>query len=168
LLVQYTALGVEITEDRTRTWIALAGAEDRRIVVDLLPPIDGTDAVPTISDLWGKHPVDAVALAPRGPAATLLDGLRNDGMPIVEADAVALEVALGRFLDWTKAGKLKHRGDHALTDAVRLAASKRSSSGAQAVDRAVNADMAPLVAAELAVWALGDPDSDNQPGVYVL
>ena len=63
----------------------------------------------------------------------------------------------GRFLDWTTAGKPRHRGNRALTEAVRQAAARRTAAGAQAVDRRVDVDPAPLVAAELAVWCLRKP-----------
>ena len=43
---------------------------------------------------------------------------------------------------------------------------RRTAAGAQAVDRSRDADPAALVAAELAVWALGDPDTDSEPGVW--
>ena len=161
--VKYTTIGAEITQDRTKTWLALAGAENGRVVVELMAPLDGTDAVPLIDQLYGQNLIDTVALDPRSAAATLLTGLQTEGIPLQLADTVALAVAHGRFLDWTVAGKLKHRGDRALTDAVRLAAAKRTSSGAQAVDRTINTDPAPLVAAELAVWAPGDTDTDSDP-----
>jgi len=62
-----------------------------------------------------------------------------------------MAVAHGRFLDWTRAGKLRHRGDQALTEAVRQAAARRTAAGAQAVDRRVAVDPEPLLAAQLAV-----------------
>ena len=163
IAVKYTTIGAEITQDRTKTWLALAGAEDGRVIVELLAPLDGTDAVPLIDQLYGQHPIDTVAIDPRSAAATLLAGLETEGIPLQLADAVALAIAHGRFLDWTTAGKLRHRGDRALTEAVRQAAAKRTTSGAQSVDRGVHADPAPLVAAELAVWALGDTDTDTTP-----
>ena len=153
--VDYTAAGVEITQDRTRTWIALAGrGDDGRVVVDLLDPVQGTDAVAPILALRGAHPVAVIALDPRSAAATLIAGLQNENMPLLLPDSSQLAVAFGRFLDETTAGKLRHRGHRALTDAVREAAARRTAAGAQAVDRSRGADPAPLVAAELAVWAL--------------
>ena len=116
--------------------------------------------------MWNAHPIDAVGIDPRSSAATLVEGLTAEGMPVQLADATAMAVAFGRFIDWTKSGRLKHRGDRALTEAARQAEAKRSTSGAQSVDRGAHADPAPFVAAELAVWAYGDPDHDTQPGVF--
>jgi hypothetical protein len=163
---EYTTVGAEITQNRTRTWLALAGADDNgRVTVELLSPLPGTDAVPTIVMLYETHPVECVAIDPTSATATLIDGLRNECVPLLLVDAQGMAVALGRFLDLTVAGKLRHRGDPALTDAVREAAARRTSSGAQRVDRVgPAADPAALVASELAVLALGDVDTGGGLG----
>jgi hypothetical protein len=69
------------------------------------------------------------------------------------ADAHGLAVAHGTFVDLLAGGRLRIRGHGALDEAARLAAERRLA-GAQAVDRYQGGDMAPLNAAELAVWAL--------------
>jgi hypothetical protein len=154
----YTTIGVEITQNRATTWIALAGAVDEeRVTVELLDPFTGPAAVPLLMDLYAQHPIERVALDPLSASATLIDGLQAECVPLMLVNAQQLAVAFGRFIDWTAAGKLKHRGNRALTDAVREAVSRRTTSGAQRVDRASpSSDPAPLLAAELAVLALGD------------
>jgi hypothetical protein len=128
--VRYTGIGVEIERDRSKTWLALAGAgDDGKVYVDLLPALEGTDAVDAITTLWSQHPIEGIGIDPRSAAATLLDGLKNEGMPVQPADASAMSIAFGRLIDWTTSGRLRHRGDRALTEAVRQAAAKRSTSG---------------------------------------
>src|ERR1019366_8684990 len=110
---------------------------------------------------WG---IDAVAIDPRSPSATLVEPLKDHGMPLRLVDAQAMAVAHRRLVDLLAAGRLKVRGHDALDQAARQA-SERRLAGAQAVDRYSGADPAPLVAAELAVWAL-DIDDPGGPGVW--
>jgi hypothetical protein len=155
--VTYTAVGVEITQSRTATWVALAGAvDDEQAVVELLDPLVGPEAVPLLVELADQYPtIETVALDPLSASATLIDGLTAECVPLMLVDSRGMAVAHGRFLDWTTSGQLRHRGNQALTDAVREAAARRTTSGAQRVDRTTS-DPAALVAAELAVLALGD------------
>jgi hypothetical protein len=156
--VTYTTIGVEITQNRATTWVTLAGSvNEERATVELLEPFDGPEAVPLLMDLYAQHPIEQVALDPLSASATLIAGLRAECVPLMLVDSQGMAVAFGRFIDWSTAGKLKHRGNHALTDAVREAVARRTMSGAQRVDRVgPSSDPAPLVSAELAVLALGD------------
>jgi len=77
--------------------------------------------------------------------------------------------AHGRFADLLHADRLRLRGHGALDEAMRAAESRRLA-GSHAIDRYAREDMAPLMAAELAVWALGDPETADgaEPGVWIM
>lgn len=149
--VVYTTAGVEISADRSCTWVALAGWAGETAVVELLDPFEGTETAADITALTAGF--TAVVLDPRSNAATLIGGL--DGVPLRLASSSELAIAWGRLIDWLKAGKLKYHGHPDLSDAVRTALARRSTSGAELLDRR-RSDPAPVVAAELAVFALSD------------
>jgi hypothetical protein len=92
----------------------------------------------------------------------LLSGLT--GVRLRQATSSDLAIAWGRLIDWLKSGRLKYHGHPDLSDAIRTAMARRSSSGADLLDRR-RSDPAPVTAAMLAVWALRDvPDG---PLIYV-
>lgn len=164
----WPALGVEVAPDRARTWVARAAVDtDRRIAVELLDPIPGASmAAGMIARWWSRWHVDDIAIDPHSPSSTLLEPLRNEGMPLKLADALGMAVAHGKLHDLLTSSRLRIRGHEALDHAARLAKERRLA-GAHAVERYGDADLAPLVAAELAVWALGDPDTDTEPVIIV-
>jgi len=152
----WPAWGVEVASDRTRTWVARAAWDDDQVaVVELLAPVVGSATVPALVDDWReKWRLEVVALDPRSPSATLVDPLQ--GVAVKLADARGMAVAHGKFQDLLTGGRLRVRGHSALDEAARLAQQRRLA-GAHAVDRyAPDVDLAPLVAAELAVWALDE------------
>jgi hypothetical protein len=163
--VKWIALGVEVAVDRSKTWAALAGLSDTgRVTVDLCPPLVGAGVAVAIEELWEEHELESIGLDPGSPSSTLVAPLQAAGMPLKLTDARAMAAAHGGFVDLLGADRLRIRGHGALDAAVRVAESRRLA-GAAAVERyGSTVDMAPAVAAELAVWALGDPDSADGLG----
>jgi hypothetical protein len=153
----WPALGIEVAADRSKTWVARAAFDaERLVVVELLDPIPGTMlVVATVAGWRTEWKAETVAIDPRSPSATLVDPLKAEGIPLKLTDAHGMAVAHGKFQDLVTEGRLLTRGHDALDQAARQA-QERKLAGAQAVDRYAGADQAPLVAAELAVWALDD------------
>jgi hypothetical protein len=164
----WPAVGIEVSADRSRTWVARAALDgDLRVVVELLEPIPGTAmVVPTVAAWWSEWKVDDVAIAPRSPSATLVQPLTAELGVLKLADELAMAVAHGRFRDLVAGDRLRVRGHPALTDAARQA-SERRAGGAAAIDRWAGGDAAPLNAAELACWALDIDNPDGpKPGLW--
>jgi hypothetical protein len=67
---------------------------------------------------------------------------------------VDLVVAHGRLLDLLAEGRIRHRGQAELTSAMRHLEARRLGGSVAPERRGALADVAPAVAAELAVWAL--------------
>jgi hypothetical protein len=150
----WPALGVEVAADRARTWVVRAAEAGERVTVELLEPVPGTFAVLEMFPGWCTGwQVAGIGVDPRSPSATLAEPMAKAGLPVKLADAHAMAVAHGRFRDLLAAGGLRIRGHDAL-DTAAARASERLLAGSQAVDRYAGADLAPLVAAELAVWVL--------------
>jgi hypothetical protein len=158
----WPAVGVEVAVDRSRTWVARATESGGAVVVELLDPIVGTAAVPDQLAVWrdGWH-VEVVGIDPRSPSATLVATLEEAGLPLRQVDAHAMAVAHGDFQDLLAGGRLRIRGHTALDDAARRAHERRLA-GSHAVDRYNADDQAPLVAAQLAVWAATRAEKPQQ------
>lgn len=165
--VNFSSLGIEISSDRTATWLALAGRTRRGLLlVELLDPVQGTDATSLVLELWSKHHLHQILIDPRSDTATLAAPLQGQGMPLVEVGPRDVAAAHGIFLDGLRAGQLKHRGNSALSAAMR-AAQERPLAGSRAVDRRTG-DPAPLVAAELAIYGVpSEADGLGPDDVYV-
>jgi hypothetical protein len=162
--------GVEVAADRRRTWVALAGVARGRAVVQLEDPLAGTLVTPALVQMWETWDLEWFAVDPRSPSATLLGPLREQGMPLKVADTVDIQVAHGGFVDLLANDRLRIRGHRALDECVRVAETRRLA-GSVAIDRyGASEDMGPLLAAELAAWALGDPETAEgiEPGAWVL
>jgi hypothetical protein len=147
-------MGVEVAGDRAQTWVVRAAESSERVTVDLLDPVPGTFAVLEHFPGWCTDwQVAGIGVDPRSESATLAGPMGKAGLPVKLADAHAMAVAHGRFRDLLAAGQLRIRGHQALDTAAARAVERRLA-GAAAVDRYAGADMAPLNAAELAVWVL--------------
>jgi hypothetical protein len=169
--MDWVAAGVEIATSRERTWVAFCGVSrlTRRVIVELQEPLDRTQVTAALVAMWEHAGLGTFALDPRSPSSTLIEPLHAEGMPLRLADTIGVATARGRFADLLYADKLRFRGHPALDEAMRAAEARRLA-GSVAIDRYAQADMAPLMAAELSVWALGDPETADgiEAGVWVL
>lgn len=169
--MKWVSAGVEIPADRRCTWVAFCGVAKltHRVHVELQEPLEGTQVTPAIVAMWLNAGLEHIALDPRSPSSTLLEPLETEAMPLKLADSVGVQTAHGRFADLLYQDRLRLRGHKALDEAMRVAEARRLAGG-QAIDRYASADMAPLLAAELAVWALGDPETAEgiEPGAWYV
>jgi len=171
--VKWVTAGVEVAASRRCTWVALCGVsgKTKRVHVQVGDPFDGTAVTGQLVALWEQHGLDGFALDPRSPSSTLVEPLKAEGMTVRLADAIGVATAHGMFADYLFADRLRASGHPDLDAAVRAAVARRLA-GSDAVDRypAGAVEMAPLLAAELSVWMLGDPDEADgiEAGVWVL
>jgi hypothetical protein len=169
------ALAVEISEDRKHAAIVGAGREKivvdgeettgTRIVVDLVWYDHPRGAVVKLTELGVKHDPVATVVDPRSQAGTLLRPLAEAGVFVTEPATADVAIAHGDFLDLVNDGRLAHLNQPPLTAAVQ-AAQQRPLAGAQAWERRVIVDQAPLVAATLACWAFARWEELATPGVW--
>jgi hypothetical protein len=152
------AFGAEISGSRQLCSIVAAWREPGgRVVAELrLPQGHPSLAVGRLVQLKARYRPLAFVIDPKSQAVTLVKPLKDAGIVALEPSARDVAVAHGEFLDMIAAGDLAHLGQKELTDAVR-AAMDRPLAGAAALERKVPVDQSPLMAAELAVWALLHP-----------
>lgn len=152
-------LAVEVAEDRRRTAVVAAmrvDGEDHP-VIELVRLIDGTRAaLAETVDVVDGLPVAAVVIDPHGSASWLREPLaaelKGTKASVVEPSGVDLVVAHQEFGQHLDERRLKVLHHPALDDAAQSMRQRRLG-GAFAPDRRVG-DVAPIVAAELALWGL--------------
>jgi hypothetical protein len=150
-------LAVEVAADRGHTSICSAcRLPDGRVQVELVAYLGGTatavDRVVEFHDRWKIH---ATVIDPMGAATNLRQPLgERRGVTLVAPDAAAVKVAHADFVDLARAKRLAVAASDVLSTAMQHL-TERQLGGQPVFDRrGAPVDIAPLVAAELAVWGL--------------
>lgn len=147
------ALFVDVTVDRSRSVIAVCGAQSGTGIpqVEIAVVKSGTDWVAAkITDMIATHDVTAVGARSGGPVASLLPDLRSvcdeTQTEFVKIGSGEFSGQCGAFYDAVMDDRLRHRGDTRLGDAL-TAARKHQVLDAWSWERTrVDTDAAPLVA----------------------
>ena len=165
------ALAVDVAPDRSSASIAAAGTRvDGKPHVTVIESRPGTDwVVPRVKDLVAKWSPSAVALDAAGPAGALAQDFKAADVDVVTATARDLTNACGRFFDLVVAGELRHRDESGLN--IAAAAARRRNVGdawAYTRRRDSDADISPLYAATLALWAHAEHGQSGEPGVWFI
>jgi hypothetical protein len=163
------AFGCEISEDREYCSVVIAGraADSAGYVIDLAwrdHPRSAVQQLAELSEHW--YPVDVV-IDEKSESCTLVKPLAAAGVTVRTVSILDVATAHAEFLDLVKDGLLLHRSQEPLTAAVR-AAQQKLLSGANAWQRRVLIDQAPLVAGTLAVWAFRRWEEASVADVWVL
>lgn len=154
-MVSEVALALEIAEDRRHTSIVAAGRlEGDLVLLELAAYLPGTDPVPAVVEFRGQRTVLATVVHPHSHAATAIGPLEAAGVEVTKPTSGDLVVAHGGFLDALAAGRIRHQGQAELTAAVRHLEQRRLGGATAPERRGALVDVAPAVAAELAVWGL--------------
>lgn len=113
--------------------------------------------------LRDRHGAGSVILDGAGPAGTLVPDLERAGLPIRVLGFAEMARACSAFFDRVVSGELAVKPHARLDDAVAAARKRMRGDAFVWARRDTTADISPLVAASLAVWAArGDPG----PAIY--
>lgn len=161
------ALGIEVSEDRQHCSIVAAGQlEAGLVLIELVARLEGTaGAVARVVEFHSRWKVLGVVIDPMGGATTLRRPLREaKGVTVVEPTAADIKVSHGEFLDLFLARRIRHARQPDLTVAIQHL-SERPLGGTMVFDRRGGGpvDVAPAVAAELAVWGLENAPRPIEP-----
>lgn len=119
--------------------------------------------VDRLLELRERHGAGSVLLDGAGPAGTLVPDLERAGLPIRVLGFAEMARACSAFFDRVVEGSLAVRPNVRLDDAVAAARKRMRGDAFVWARRDTTADISPLVAASLAVWAArGDPG----PAIY--
>jgi len=152
------AFGLDVSPDRRTASIAVAGGRrDGRVHVELIERRAGTDwIVARLGELIEAHKPAALAVDPGSPAGSLVTDITRLRRvpPLVLVTGRQYAAACGSLYDDVSTGRLAHRGQPALDDAV-IAARRRAVGDSWVWARPEHAatDPAPLIAATLARYA---------------
>jgi hypothetical protein len=161
------AFALEISEDRRHTSIVAAGHLDEHLVLlELAAYLEGTDPAAAVAELHRQPKPAAIVIDAHSNAATLLKPLEDAGFKITRPTSVDLVVAHGRLLDLLAAGRIRHRGQAELTAGMRHLEQRRLGGATAPERRGALVDVAPAVAAELAVWGLLSAPKIPLPAIY--
>jgi hypothetical protein len=166
-MVNEIALALEISEDRQHTSVVAAGKMPNGLVlVELAAYLEGTDPVGTVQALEQTRTVLAVVVDPHSNAATCIRPLEAAGVKVTRPTSGDLAEAHGAFLDALAAGRIRHLGQPPLTAAMRHLEARRLGGASAPERRGALVDVAPAVAAELAVWGLLSAPKIPVPAIY--
>lgn len=169
------ALSIDVTPDLAFASIGRATAVPAGVRLDLAAHRRGTAWVPAeLARLRGESSVP-VALDLGTPASVLNAELARLEIPVVTVNPAAADVAqsCSALLDGLIRQTVWHSADPLLDAAVRGASRRAMGDGAWAWSRKNSmADISPLVAATLALWAAGQPSGasvyEEDRGLLVL
>lgn len=164
------AISLDFTPERDRGAVVAAGD------VDGVTPLEVIEAGSDLERLVRRageiaRDQDAYVVIDRGsPAASAVPALeratsRGSSHRVRLIAHTDLVRACGDFHDAAVHGRLSHRGDYRLSDAV-AAATKRKVGDAWCWSRRGNADITPLVAATLARWGVQTSPPARVPRIY--
>jgi hypothetical protein len=150
--VDLVAVAIEVSEDRQHTAVVTAGAlPQEQVLLTLAAYLEGTDPVSAVTAL-GK--VVAVVVDPHSHAATVIRPLEAAGVAVTRPTSGDVAEAHGLFIDTANAGRIRHTGQPELTAAMRHLEQRKLGGASGPERRGSLADVSPIVAGELAVWAL--------------
>lgn len=161
------AFGIEISTSRQRCAVGKAYRADGKVTVEVVFYDSPSRAAAFTAERWLADDPVAVALDPKSQSATLVRPLTEAGVLVTRLSAEDVAVAHGEFTDLVASGGLRHLNQEELTAAVR-GAQQRTLAGAQAWERRVAADQAPLNACTFAAHQLLRYEELASPGVWTI
>jgi hypothetical protein len=170
-LVGVGVLAVEVAADRGHTSICSACRLDGdRVQVELVAYLGGTaTAVDRVVELHDRWTVQATVIDPMGGATNLRRPLcERSKVRLVAPDTAAVKVAYADFRDMAHRRELAVVANDVLSTAMQYL-TERTLGGQPVFDRrGAPVDVAPAVAAMLAVWGLLTAGRTADPQVYIL
>lgn len=146
--------GVDVNPERSAAAIVVAGPGPVLEVIDYRPGIAWL--VPRCAELHRRYGVGFV-LDGTGPAATEIKALEFEGVPVEVVTGADVPRAAGGLYDRIVERRVKIRRHQALDDAAAGAAKLQVGDAWKWGRRSSNADIAPLVAATVALFAMTGP-----------
>ena len=159
-------LAFDVTPDRGAGTIVAAGPlPDGRVAVELIDQASDMDRLVgrllEVAARWGAP----VVLDRRSGAASVRPALERAGVTVQLLAGPDVTAACGAIDDAVKGGRLAHRADPRLTEAVVVAARRRVGDAWQWQPRGL-VDLTPLTAATLAHWAVAAAPDPVVPNIH--
>lgn len=154
--------GVDVNFERSRAYISIAARRaDGLLHIEVVAAQRGTDWIrPWFAKRPGKF--KAVAIQARGaPASSLIQGLVDDGLPVMEWGGPDLTAGCAHMFDLIRKHSVLHRPSPVL-DTAAAGTPAKTLGDAWVFDRKGPVDAAPLIAATAAAWAESQPEKEPE------
>jgi hypothetical protein len=167
-IVSNLCFAFDVSPER-RSTIACAGLnQDGRWHVEVLEKLPGTGWVPSrLLDLQEEHDPHMIVCDGLGPGASIAAKCDEIGVAVTKVDGGQHAQACGLMVEQVAADNLRHLGSTDLWNAVRAAGTRPLGDRWLWSRRKSSADISPLVAATLAVWAaMAQPEETGEVDIY--
>jgi phage terminase large subunit-like protein len=150
------ALAIDVSPARDRSSIAAAALlDDGRVLVELIADEPGTSwLAPRVKEIVDEHHPGRVLLDAVGPGQSLVPKLQELGINLTTTDTAAMTAACAGFFDSVVQGKVAHRDDPALNQAVAGAKQRELGDRWAWARRTSRSNVSPLVSATLAHYGV--------------
>ena len=168
VLLDPVCLAFDVSPGR-RTSLAAAGrTSDGFGHIEVLEKLPGTDWLPgRLEQLVAAHEVAIIACDDSGPGKSIVPAIEALGIAVTTINAAEHAQACGMLVDMVNAQTLRHVGSLDLWNAIRGASTRPLGDRWAWSRKSSSVDIAPLVAATLALWeAMGQPEDAG--GVFVF
>lgn len=148
-------LAVDVAVDRSATAIVACWPDtDGVLVLEVIEYAPGVSwAATRLAELRAVHSSPLIVADSAGPVLTVVDDVQQLGLSITQTSTREYTAACAAMLDKIGDRAIRHRGETALDAAVAGAGRRTVGDGWGWGRRNSTADVSPLVAASLAVWA---------------
>ena len=145
----------DVSPNRSSSSIAAAGLRpDGLTQIEVIDQHPGTGWISArLAELTSRHRNEGVFCAGASPAASLVPDLEALGVKVEAVDTRDEASACGMLYDDVEQEKLRHLGDGVLRAAIRGAATRPLGDAWAWARKKSSADITPLVAVSLALWA---------------
>lgn len=151
------SLGVDAPPSRDQGFIVAATLDDQdRVICEIIDGAEGLTWVPArLKELDRKWKPDAIVVDGAGAAGALLPDIKAERLRTAQLSGRDYAKACGLVYDLIKEGRLRHRGDPLLNDAIEAAQIQPLGESLWKWNRKnIVGNISPLVALTLAVWGL--------------
>jgi hypothetical protein len=147
-------LAFDVSPERRSSITANGRNQDGKFHTEVHEHRPGTDwVVPRLIEMYDTGLVSYVVCDGVGPAASLLQALRDVGLPVETINTNEHGQMCGRLVDMVVTGELAHLGSDELRDAIRGARSRPLGDAWAWSRKNSSVDISPLVAATLGLGA---------------
>lgn len=161
--------GVDIPPDRGSVSIAVCSPSEDRFVFELADRRPGTEwAVARCIELGDRYAGSVFVVDAAGPASGLVPDLEQAGVRVVATNSREYAGACGRLFDAVVNAQAFHTGQPELTAAVMGAATRRLGDAWAWSRSSSQVDIAPLVAATLALWGSATIVAEEVPDPMLM
>lgn len=146
-------IAIDVSWDRSRASIVICSTKGDYLPIEVIESREGVDWLVDRTIGIAERQCCPVVIDTGGPAASMVMILENRGIEVIPFAAKDVANAAGCFYDNVRSKRICHMNDYRLNDAIK-GATKRPIGERWGFNRKGNVDIAPLVAASFAVYAI--------------